>query len=144
MPYDQFVVEQVAGDLLPNATQEQRIATGFLRNGMVNEEGAIVNEQFRLEGMFDRMETIGKSVLGLTLQCAQCHTHKYDPLTHEEYYRIFAFLNDTYEATSRVYSKEQLATIERIHSGIAQKEAEIKRRLPDWERRLSEWESEMA
>ena len=144
MPYDQFIVEQIAGDLLPNATQEQRVATGFLRNGMVNEEGAIINEQFRLEGMFDRMDTIGKSVLGLTLQCAQCHTHKYDPLTHEEYYRIFAFLNDTYEGTSRVYSKEQLATIERIQRGLAEKEAEIKKRLLDWESKLAEWEAEMA
>jgi hypothetical protein len=144
MPYDQFIVEQIAGDLLPNATQSQRVATGFLRNGMVNEEGAIINEQFRMEGMFDRMETIGKSVLGLTLQCAQCHTHKYDPLTHEEYYRMFAFLNDTYEATSPVYSKEELATIERIHRGLAEKEAEVKKRLPDWEQRLTAWEKEAA
>jgi len=144
MPYDQFVVEQIAGDLLPNATQSQRVATGLLRNGMVNEEGAIINEQFRMEGMFDRMETIGKSVLGLTLQCAQCHTHKYDPLTHEEYYRMFAFLNDTYESTSPVYSKEELATIERIHRGIAEQEGEVKKRLPDWEERLATWEKESA
>jgi hypothetical protein len=144
MPYDRFIVEQIAGDVLPNATQAQRIATGFLRNGMVNEEGAIINEQFRLEGMFDRMDVIGKSVLGLTLQCAQCHTHKYDPISHEEYYRMFAFINDTYEATSWIYSKEQQAKIDSIHRAAAEKEAEMKKRVPDWEQRLAAWETDMA
>ena len=104
LPYDQFIIEQIAGDLLPNATQEQVIATGFLRNGMINEEGAIVPEQFRMDGIIDRMDAIGKSVLGLSLQCAQCHSHKFDPITQDEYYGIFAFLNDTYEAQSWVYS----------------------------------------
>lgn len=144
LPYDQFIVEQVAGDLLPNATQAQRVATGFLRNGMVNEEGAIINEQFRLEGMFDRMDTIGKSVLGLTLQCAQCHSHKYDPLTHEEYYKMFAFLNDTHEATSWVYSPEHLEKIDHIHRAMNEKELAIKKRVPDWEERLAAWEESVA
>jgi hypothetical protein len=83
-PYDQFVVEQIAGDLLPDAGLDQVVATGFLRNGMINEEGAIVPEQFRMEAMFDRLDCIGKATLGLTLQCAQCHTHKFDPITHDE------------------------------------------------------------
>jgi hypothetical protein len=94
LPYDQFLIEQIAGDLLPNATQDQVIATGFLRNSMINEEGAIIPEQFRMVEMFDRMDCIGKAVLGLSTQCAQCHSHKYDPLTMDEYYGIFAFLND--------------------------------------------------
>ena len=67
---------------------------------MINEEGGVDPEQFRMEAMFDRMEAVGKGILGVTIQCAQCHNHKYDPLTQEEYYRIFAFLNDTYEANS--------------------------------------------
>src|SRR5262249_53151679 len=97
MPYDQFIVDQIAGDLLPAAagtsssTQDQVVATGFLRNSMINEEGGIEPEQFRMEAMFDRMDAIGKGVLGITIQCAQCHSHKFDPLTHEEYYRMFAF-----------------------------------------------------
>ena len=97
MPYDEFVIEQIAGDLLPNPTQDQLVATGFLRNSMINEEGGIDPEQFRMEAMFDRMDAIGKGMLGLTIQCAQCHTHKYDPLTHTEYYRMFAFLNNCHE-----------------------------------------------
>ncbi|MGH9363563.1 MAG: DUF1549 domain-containing protein, partial [Thermoanaerobaculia bacterium] len=81
LPYDQFLVEQLAGDQLPGAGQDQLIATGFLRNSMINEEGAIDPEQFRMDSLFDRMDCIGKTVLGLTIQCAQCHDHKYDPLT---------------------------------------------------------------
>ena len=94
LPYNQFIIEQIAGDLLPGATQDQIVATGFLRNSMINEEGGIDPEQFRMEAMFDRMDCIGKAILGLTIQCAQCHNHKYDPLTQEEYYRMFAFLNN--------------------------------------------------
>ncbi|MGC3957193.1 MAG: DUF1549 domain-containing protein [Verrucomicrobiota bacterium] len=84
LPYDQFVTKQLAGDLLPNATQDDIVATGFLRNSMINEEGGIDPEQFRMEAMFDRMDAIGKSVLGLTIQCAQCHDHKFDPISQKE------------------------------------------------------------
>ena len=98
LPYDRFIIEQIAGDELPNASQDQHVATGFLRNSMINEEGGVDPEQFRMEAMFDRMEAIGKGCWVLTIQCAQCHSHKYDPLSHDEYYRMFAFLNDTHEA----------------------------------------------
>ena len=101
-------IEQIAGDLLPNATQDQKVATGFLRNSMINEEGGIDPEQFRMEAMFDRMDAIGKGILGVTIQCAQCHNHKYDPLTQEEYYRIFAFLNNTHESDIAVYTPAEL------------------------------------
>ena len=104
LPYDRFIIEQIAGDLLPGATQEQRVATGYLRNSMINEEGGVDPEQFRMEAMFDRMDAIGKGVLGLTIQCAQCHTHKYDPLTQAEYYRMFAFLNNAHEANVTVFT----------------------------------------
>ncbi|MDX1952892.1 MAG: PSD1 and planctomycete cytochrome C domain-containing protein [Verrucomicrobiota bacterium] len=143
-PFDQFIIEQVAGDLLPGSTQEQKIATGFFRNGMVNEEGAIINEQFRLEGMFDRMDVVGKSILGLTLQCAQCHSHKFDPLTHEEYFGLFAFLNNSYEATSWIHTQEQRASIQRIEKEIAATEADLKKRWPDWGARLEAWEQEVG
>src|SRR6185312_6507322 len=90
LPYDQFIIQQIAGDQLPNATQDQIVATGFLRNSMLNEEGAIDPEQFRMDEIFDRVDAIGKSMLGLTVQCAQCHSHKFDPISQEEYYRLFA------------------------------------------------------
>lgn len=138
-PYNQFIIEQIAGDLIPNHTHDQLIATGFLRNGMVNEEGAIVYEQFRLEGNFDRMDCIGKAVLGLTLQCCQCHSHKFDPITHDEYYGLFAFLNNTYEAQSWVYTPEQEKKIDAIQKQIAKIEKDLKEKTPDWETRLATW-----
>jgi mono/diheme cytochrome c family protein len=142
MPYDRFVIEQLAGDLLPNATQEDRVATGFLRNGMVNEEGAIIAEQFRMEGLFDRMDAIGKSVLGLTIQCAQCHSHKFDPLTQDEYYGLMAFINNDCEATTWVYSDQQLALINKIKDGTAALEAKLKQDHPDWPQKLAAWEEQ--
>ena len=107
LPYNQFIIEQIAGDQLPGATQDQVVATGFLRNSMINEEGGVDPEQFRMEAMFDRMDCIGKGILGLTIQCAQCHSHKYDPLTQDEYYGIFAFLNNADEANVAVYTREE-------------------------------------
>ncbi len=142
LPYDQFVRDQIAGDLIPNRNQNQLVATGFLRNGMVNEEGAIVPEQFRMEGIFDRMDCIGKAVLGLSLQCAQCHSHKFDPITQDEYYGIFSFLNDTYEAQSWVYTPEQLQAIDTIGKAIEEQNETAKSMYPDWKQRLIQWESE--
>lgn len=139
MPYDQFLIEQLAGDLLPGRTQDQLVATGFMRNGMINEEGAIVPEQFRIEGIFDRMDTFGKTALGLTLRCAQCHTHKFDPITHDEYYGLFAFFNETHEAMSWVYSDEQLAEIESIRARVNKLEDKIRQSRPDWKSELAEW-----
>ena len=128
IPYDQFIIEQIAGDLLPNATQDQMIATGFLRNSMINEEGAIVPEQFRMTELIDRMDCLGKAVLGLTTQCVQCHSHKFDPISHEEYYGMFAYMNNCYEAQSPVYGPEQLKAIREIRDSIAEAESQIKKR----------------
>lgn len=97
MPFDRFTIEQLAGDLLPNATPDQRIATGFHRNTMLNEEGGIDPLEFRFHAMTDRVATTGTTWLGLTVGCAQCHTHKYDPIPHREYYQLMAFLNNTEE-----------------------------------------------
>ena len=97
MPFDQFTIEQLAGDMLPNATRDQRVATGFHRNTMLNEEGGIDPLEFRFHAMTDRVATTGTIWLGLTVGCAQCHTHKYDPITHREYYQLMAFLNNADE-----------------------------------------------
>jgi hypothetical protein len=125
---------------LPNATQDQIVATGFLRNSMVNEEGGVDPEQFRMEAMFDRMDAIGKSVLGLTIQCAQCHNHKYDPLRQEEYYRMFAFLNNSHESNIAVYTPAEQMKRAEIFRRIREIEAELQHKNPDWQKRLSEWE----
>jgi len=141
LPYDRFLVEQLAGDELPQATQEQVVATGFLRNSMVNEEGGVHPEQFRMEAMFDRMDAIGKSVLGLTIQCAQCHDHKYDPLTQREYYRLFAYLNNDHEAKVAVYSADEQRQRAELFRRIAEIEADLKHRVPDWRERMGVWET---
>lgn len=97
MPFDQFTLEQIAGDLLPNATTEQKVATGFHRNTLTNREGGVKLEQFRVEQVADRAATVGTVWLGLTFGCAQCHDHKYDPLKQSEFYQFFAFFNNADE-----------------------------------------------
>ncbi len=141
LPYDQFLREQLAGDLMPNATQEQKVATGFLRNSMINEEGGVDPEQFRMEAMFDRMDAIGKSMLGLTIACAQCHNHKFDPLRQEEYYRMFAFLNNTHEANIAVYTPEQQMRRAEIFAKVKMLEGELQHRNADWVERMRKWEA---
>ncbi|MEX2173090.1 MAG: PSD1 and planctomycete cytochrome C domain-containing protein [Pirellulaceae bacterium] len=140
LPYNQFVVEQIAGDLLPNATQDQIVATGFLRNSMINEEGGVDPEQFRMEAMFDRMDALGKSMLGLTIQCCQCHDHKYDPFTQEDYYRVFAFLNDTHEANVAVYPPDQLMQRADLLRQIGELETGLQHQSPDWQEQMAAWE----
>jgi len=97
MPYDQFTIEQVAGDLLPQATISQQVASGFLRNNMINFEGGAIAEEYRTEYVMDRVMTTGTVWLGQTLECCRCHDHKYDPLTQQEFYRLFAFFNQNDE-----------------------------------------------
>lgn len=109
LPYDQFVIEQLAGDLLPNATQEQKIATGFHRNTQINQEGGIDPEQFRIESVLDRVNTTGTAFLGLTVACAQCHDHKFDPISQREYFELFAFFNNQDEPNLDVASPEEFA-----------------------------------
>ena len=140
MPYDRFIIEQLAGDLLPNPTQDQIVATGYLRNSMINEEGGTDPEQFRMEAMFDRMDAIGKGILGLTIQCAQCHSHRYDPLTHEEYYQLFSFLNNSDEARVAVYTPEEQRKRAEVLAGIREIEDDLMHRTPDWKERKAAWE----
>lgn len=140
LPYDQFVIEQIAGDLLPGATQDQIVATGFLRNAMLNEEGGVDPEQFRTDGLFDRMDAIGKSVLGLTIQCCQCHDHKYDPMTQEEYYRMFAFLNNDHESFAVAYSPEEQRRAADLRRQMRDVEEALRHANPGWEERMARWE----
>jgi hypothetical protein len=97
MPYDSFLVWQIAGDMLPGATKEQILATGFFRNHKYTEEGGVVPEEYRIEYILDKTKTFSKGLLGLTVECAQCHDHKYDPISQKEYFQMFAFFNNTKE-----------------------------------------------
>ena len=97
MPFDQFTIEQIAGDLLPNATVEQRVATGLLRNGTKNREAGVKAGEKRFEETIDRINTVSTVWLGLTVGCAQCHDHKYDPLKQQEFYQMYAFFNNAVE-----------------------------------------------
>ena len=92
-PFDQFTREQLAGDLLPNPTTDQKVATGYIRSNMSTGEGGVIEAEYAAKYAFDRVETTGATWLGLTLVCARCHTHKYDPITHQEYYGLYAFFN---------------------------------------------------
>jgi hypothetical protein len=94
-PYDQFLTEQLAGDLLPNATDDQLIATAFHRNTMTNDEGGTDNEEFRTAAVMDRVNTTWQGLLGTTFACVQCHSHPYDPFKHDEYYKFMAFFNNS-------------------------------------------------
>ena len=107
MPFDEFTIEQLAGDLLPEATPEQILATAFHRQTLTNTEGGTDKEQFRVEATFDRVATTGAVWLGLTVGCAQCHSHKYDRISQEEYYRLFAFFNNGDEANTEIAISEQ-------------------------------------
>ncbi len=149
MPFDRFTIEQIAGDLLPNATKLQQIATGFHRNSMINEEGGSKPEQFRNEVVVDRVNTTGAVWLGLTAGCAQCHTHKYDPLTHTEYFRLFAFFNSDTDANNVGDSVEVVRgeiigkpgevdahAIEAAEAAVAEARKSVRGRLADW---LAQW-----
>jgi hypothetical protein len=140
LPYDQFIIAQMAGDQLPNPTQDQLIATGFLRNSMLNEEGGVDPEQFRMDAMFDRMDAIGKSILGLTIQCAQCHNHKFDPLTQEEYYRMFAYLNSDHEASMVAYTPDEERQRADLLRQMRDLEEGLRHRTSDWQKRMDQWE----
>lgn len=97
LSYDQFLTWQIAGDMLPNATKEQVLATAFFRNHKYTEEGGVVPEEYRVEYILDKTKTYGKGIMGITIECAQCHDHKYDPFSQKDYYSLFAFFNNTKE-----------------------------------------------
>jgi len=130
MPFDEFTIEQLAGDLLPNATPDDIIATGFNRNSMINEEGGIDPLEYRFYSMVDRVHVTSTTWLGLTMACAQCHTHKYDPIQHAEYYRFMACLDNTIEPNFKVADPEIAAKRSKIQEQIAALEAALPDKFP--------------
>jgi hypothetical protein len=130
MPFDQFTIEQIAGDMLPNSTIEQRTATGFHRNTMLNEEGGIDPLEFRFHATVDRVNTTATAWLGLTMGCAQCHTHKFDPILQQDYYRFMAFLNNADEPELEVVTPEIAVRRMALESQIAALTADLPNRFP--------------
>ncbi len=130
LPFDQFTVEQLAGDMLPQASRDQVVATGFHRNTMLNEEGGVDVEEFRFASIVDRVNTTATVFLGLTLSCAQCHDHKYDPLSQQEYYQFFAFLNNADEPELKVPDPDIEAKQDITTGKILRLESELASRFP--------------
>ena len=144
MPFDQFAIEQLAGDLLKNSNAEQKAATGFHRNTLTNKEGGVDQEQFRVEAVVDRANTTAKVFLGLTLGCAQCHDHKYDPISQREYYQFFAFFNSDTEVNipaaplpgeQEIFAKK----LQEHQSKVAAIKATLEARKKDLEKDLDQW-----
>jgi hypothetical protein len=130
LPFDRFTIEQIAGDLLPGATQADRIATGFHRNTMLNEEGGIDPLEFRYYATVDRINTTATTWLGLTLGCAQCHTHKFDPIPQREYYQLLAFLNNADEPEMDAVRPEIASRRREQEAKIAALEADLPNHFP--------------
>ena len=149
LPYDRFVIEQMAGDLLPDAGTEQRVATGFHRNTLTNREGGVDKEQFRIEQVVDRTNTTASVFLGVTMACAQCHDHKYDPLSQQEYYELFAFLNEAEEKNIPATLEPEMAAYRRAKQEwdlrqemlIGKMEAERKPLEEELAPKLADWEA---
>lgn len=148
-PFDQFTIEQLAGDLLPNATEEQLTATAFHRNTMTNSEGGTNDEEFRNAAVVDRVNTTMSVWMGTSMACAQCHTHKYDPITNTEYFRMFAFLNNTEDADRndeapvlKLFSEDQKAQRAQIEADIATTEAKLRTPTPDLLAGAEKWARE--
>ncbi len=137
LPYDQFTMEQLAGDMLPEATPEQRLATAFHRQTLTNTEGGTDQEQWRVAAVMDRTETVGTVWLGLSVGCARCHTHKYDEISHREYYQLYAYFNNGDEVNTTVPQSSRLdpATVERIaevRSALDARREELATTINDW------------
>ncbi len=151
MPYNQFTIEQLAGDMLPNATLSQKIATGFNRNHRINTEGGVIPEEWRLETVIDRVETTSAVWLGLTMGCARCHDHKYDPITQKEFYQFGSYFNNVPETGSgeerpvnhppliKAPYPEQAEKLAGLDSKLAPVEAWLKERITSNESTASTW-----
>jgi hypothetical protein len=151
LPYSQFTLEQLAGDLLPNATMEQIVATAFHRNTMTQNEGGTDDEEYRVAAVKDRVGTTMQTWMGLTANCAQCHSHKFDPISHKEYYQLFAIFNQTEDAdredeTPRIplMPKAEEAKKTKILAEIAALEARMKQSTPEFEEELHSWEAKAS
>src|SRR5262245_12552090 len=154
MPFDQFTLEQIAGDMLPGATLEQRIATGFNRNHRGNSEGGVIPEEYAVEYVVDRVDTTSTVWLGLTAGCAKCHSHKYDPISQKEFYQLFAYFNNVPERGKAIkygnsppfiktptraqqvqwrLLQSQLSAAKTAFAGM---QADLERELDQWARRM--------
>lgn len=141
LSFDQFTIEQLAGDLLPDATVAQQVATGFHRNTQINQEGGIDKEQFRIDSIFDRVGTTGTVWLGLTVGCAQCHDHKFDPISQKEFYRLFAFFNNQDEPSIKVYppgTDADALTVQRNET-----KGKIQKMLDQYAEQIKQWEIDL-
>ena len=143
MPFDRFATEQLAGDLSGGDEFSQRIATGFHRNTLINQEGGIDVEQFRVESIVDRVNTTGTVFLGLTVGCAQCHDHKYDPISQREYYQLYAFFNNVDEPDFEIAAPREIerrrqirGEIDKLHRALAKKYTDLDDRERRWEKTL--------
>ncbi|MDR3635252.1 MAG: PSD1 and planctomycete cytochrome C domain-containing protein [Isosphaeraceae bacterium] len=148
MPYDRFTVEQLAGDLLLNATPDQVLATAFHRNTLVNDEGGTDDEEFRVAAVKDRVDTTGQVWLGLTLGCAKCHSHKYDPIAQNEYYQLYAFFNQTEDSdkaddrpTAPFPAREQQQRHDQIFGRIQSLESALRTPTPAATAAFERWQS---
>ena len=151
LPYDRFTTEQLAGDLLPEPTPEQMAATAFHRNTMTNTEGGTIDEEWRVAAVKDRIATTGQVWMGLTVGCAQCHTHKFDPIPHKEYYSLFAVFNQTEDSdrndeapTMPMPTADEQTRREKLQAEIAALDAQMKGGSADIETEQHVWEGQMA
>lgn len=149
LPYDQFTREQLAGDLLPNPTPEQLLATAFHRNTMVNDEGGTDDEEFRVAAVKDRVDTTLQVWMGLTVGCAKCHSHKYDPIALKEYYQLYAFFNQTQDADTADESpkvatptKEQKAQQDKLAADIFNVQRDLYNFTDDFKALQTKWEEQ--
>lgn len=147
MPYDQFTIEQLAGDLLPDPTTEQLLATAFHRNTMENEEGGTDDEEFRVAAVKDRVDTTMQVWMGLTMGCAKCHSHKYDPISQEDYYSIYAFFNQTEDADREspvlpTPTAEQSEQQEKLEAELRRLIVRLRERPPGFEEAFDAWKQQ--
>ena len=151
LPFDQFTREQIAGDLLPSSNDQQKIATAFHRNTLTNNEGGTQNEEFRNVAVVDRVNTTMAVWMGTTMACAQCHTHKYDPITQEEYFQFFAILNNTEDSDRRneapllsVFTDQQIEKQRQLEKQMVELTSELDRSTPELEAAQRRWETRVT
>jgi hypothetical protein len=136
MPFDQFTIEQLAGDLLPEASVDQKVASGFNRNHATTDEGGVIAEEYRVEYVVDRVKTTGNVWMGLTLECAQCHSHKYDPISQEEYYQFYAFYNNNADPGMQTRKGNQAPVVNVTNPDDAKKKIEIDKKSNELAKKL--------
>jgi hypothetical protein len=138
LSYKDFVTWQLAGDLLPNATDEQILATGFLRNHAQSQEGGIIDEEYRVEYVADKVNTVGRAFLGLTVECSRCHDHKYDPIYQKEFYQLYAFFNSTPETGWIPYKGTPGPTLEVVSDNVKEQLKAVQQVIGEQEQKLVE------